>query len=66
MNEQLVILPEPEEMLERLVSTDDSQYMRDRFYPHLIRHAGEEKAAEGVLIMLLLAVEELYSRADFF
>ncbi|MEK7100507.1 MAG: hypothetical protein AAB921_00210 [Patescibacteria group bacterium] len=51
-------LPSSEEMLQRLLKVDDEPHLRQKFYPLLTQHAGEEKVAEGVVIILQLAIHD--------
>lgn len=55
-NERIATLPNQEEMLEHLIKVDDDPHLRERFYPLLTKHAGEEKVAEGIVLMLELAI----------
>jgi hypothetical protein len=51
-----IVLPEEEDMLRRLQSVDDDPYMVQKLYPLILRHAGQEKQALGILLMLQLAI----------
>lgn len=55
-------LPCKADMLRRLLEVDDNAYIKERFYPLLIEHAGEKKNAMGVVLMLQLAIHD-YTRA---
>ena len=57
-NEKVVILPNEEEMLKNLLEIDDNSHLQERFYPLLTRQAGQEKVAEGVVLMLSLAISD--------
>lgn len=54
--EGIIILPDAEEMLKRLVAVDDQPHFQERFYPILLRYAGTEKVAGGVVMMLTMAI----------
>ena len=49
-------LPERKEMLDKLVAVQDNQHLRQKFYPLLLKDAGEEKVPMGVVMMLQLAL----------
>lgn len=54
----IVQLPEREEMLERLLRLQDFPLANADFFPLLLRNAGQKLAPRGVLIMIMLAIEE--------
>lgn len=57
MHEQKIgILPQKEEMLDRLLAVDSTEYFENRLYPELTRFAGQERAPSGVVLMLQLAI----------
>lgn len=58
MSDKIIILPDREEMLRRLVAVNDSSHYQERFYPILLKQAGQERVAEGIVLMLSLAVHE--------
>jgi hypothetical protein len=58
MFEKAVVLPDREEMLNRLLGVSHSGHMRQYFYPKLLEHAGEKKHAGGVAMMLTLAAAD--------
>lgn len=58
MKEKVITLPAREEMLDRLKKVSDNSHMQERFYPILLKHAGEEKVAQGVVMMLALAIHD--------
>lgn len=51
-------LPNRDEMMRRLTSVMDEPHAIQNFYPLLARHAGEEKAGMGVVMMLQLAIHD--------
>lgn len=58
MSEKTVTLPEKEEMLRRLVEVNDEPHFKERFYPILLKSAGQERVAEGIVMMLSLAIHD--------
>lgn len=57
-----VVLPSADEMLKRIKAIHDDDYMIERFYkPHLLPKAGRELVAEGVVLMLTLAIHDFAS-----
>lgn len=54
--EELITLPDEAEMLERLKAVSDEPHMVERFYPLLLREAGQQKYPEGVKLMVALAI----------
>lgn len=58
MSETLITLPSQDILLERLCSVNDQSHLQEHFYPLLAEHAGTELMAEGVVIMLLLAISD--------
>ncbi len=56
MQDKVFNLPSREEMLQRLLKVDDNPHSQQRFYPLLTRHAGEQKVAVGVVMMIQLAI----------
>lgn len=56
MSEKVITLPGAEEMLARLIKVSDIGHAQEQFYPLLLEHAGTEKVAEGVTMMLVLAI----------
>jgi CheY-like chemotaxis protein len=62
---RLIALLSREEMEKRLreseVGCDD--YVVEKLFPALLRHAGEELYANGVAMMLLLAINDSFSDA---
>jgi hypothetical protein len=55
---QTVTLPERDDMLARLKGVMDEPHAAERLYPLLLGHAGEEKAAEGIALMFILAIAD--------
>lgn len=58
MGEKVVRLPDSDEMLRRLVAVMDEPHARQKFYPKLLRSAGEELYPEGVVNILMGAIYE--------
>lgn len=56
MSEKVITLPNHEDMQQRLLAVDDDERLQHEFYPHLLQHAGEEKVAQGVVMLLALAI----------
>ncbi len=53
----VIILPQRDEMRRRLITVDGSQYLISRFYPIILRSAGHRMVGEGVVTMLVEAIE---------
>lgn len=51
-------LPSKEEMLQRLLNVDSNPHAQQKFYPLLTEHGGEQKLAQGVVLMLQLAIHD--------
>jgi hypothetical protein len=58
MNEKTITLPDREDMLKRLLGVCDMSHMEERFYPILLKNAGQERVASGVVMMLALAIHD--------
>ena len=58
MPDKTFSLPPKEEMLQRLLKVSDNPYTKDKFYPLLTKHGGEQKTAMGVVLMLELAIRD--------
>lgn len=58
MRERLTVLPDAAELLERLKGVDDDPYMVERFYPHIIKSAGQQFVAGGIVMFLTLAIND--------
>lgn len=56
--DQTIILPSSEEIVERLKQVLDDEYMAQKFYPLIAQYGGEQKVAMGVVMMLVLAIED--------
>lgn len=61
MSDKVITLPNREEMQQRLLAVDDNSHLQERFYPLLLQHAGEEKVARGVVMLLALAIYDYTS-----
>lgn len=55
--EELITLPDQEEMLARLVAIDDLPHLVKKFYPLLLEQAGQQKYRSGVELMVRLAID---------
>ena len=53
-----ITLPPRDEMLQRLLKMNDNNHFQERFYPKLLREAGSEKVAIGVVMLLQLAIHD--------
>ncbi|MDO8407699.1 MAG: hypothetical protein Q7S95_00470 [bacterium] len=51
-------LPERDDMLAKLVAVNGESHLRQKFYPLLLKHAGEPKVAMGVVMLLQLAIDD--------
>ena len=58
MSEKVITLPNRDEMLERLVKVSDNSHLQERFYPILLKQAGQERVAQGIVMMLALAIHD--------
>lgn len=58
MSEKVITLPDRESMLERLLKVNDHSGMQEKFYPILLESAGQEYVAQGVVMMLALAIHD--------
>lgn len=58
MNEKTITLPNRDEMLQRLLKVNDISHLQERFYPILLKSAGQERVAQGVVLMLMLAIHD--------
>src|SRR3989344_4313266 len=56
MSEKVITLPNREEILQRLLWVSDDSDMQERFYPILLKSAGQKRVAQGVVMMLALAI----------
>ncbi len=57
-DKNLITLPSREEMLRRLIGVIDEPHLRERFFPLLLKSAGEERVPEGIILMLSLAIHD--------
>ncbi len=51
-------LPDQDEMTKRLFAIGCTQDLRERFFPLLIKHAGEEVNSQKVIELLATAIED--------
>lgn len=58
MNDKVITLPDREIMFQRLNKVDDNSHLQERFYPLLLKNAGEERVATGVVLMITLAIHD--------
>jgi len=58
MNDKVITLPNHEEMLQRLLKVDGNPHLQERFYPILLKSAGQERVAQSVVLMLALAIHD--------
>lgn len=56
--EKVITLPDADDLAKRLRSIVTSEHEAERFHPILLRHAGCELVAAGVMLMLATAVNE--------
>jgi len=56
MKEGIIILPNKEEMLNRLIKANDNSHLQERFYPILLKSAGKELVAQDIVMVLTLAI----------
>ncbi|KKQ93177.1 MAG: hypothetical protein UT66_C0023G0001 [candidate division CPR2 bacterium GW2011_GWC1_39_9] len=56
--DKVITLPNREEMEKRLLAVDDNSRLAERFYPLLVKHAGQERVATGVVMMFTLAIHD--------
>jgi hypothetical protein len=54
--DKVIILPNQEEMFERLMAVDDNPHTVREFYPKLLKYAGQRKVAAGIVMMAELAL----------
>jgi len=58
MTTATLILPERDNMLRRLKTVLDDPHAEAGLYPRLLKHAGQQKAPEGVVLMFMLAIAD--------
>ncbi|MBI2415569.1 MAG: hypothetical protein HYV33_02825 [Candidatus Kerfeldbacteria bacterium] len=56
MSDKTINLPSKDEMLQRLLKVDDNSHLQQKFYPKLLKEAGSQKVAMGVVMLLQLAI----------
>ncbi len=52
------VLPEHDDMLRRLLSVEDEPHMVERFYPLILKYAGQKRAGGGIVMMFALAIAD--------
>lgn len=55
---KFVTIGSAEELTDRLVTIDDNPHLQERFYPRLMKLAGQELYGEGIVNALVLAVAD--------
>jgi hypothetical protein len=55
---KLVTLPTAPELKELLERADDNAHRRENLHPLLIKYAGQQKTTSGVVLMLMLALND--------
>ncbi len=55
---KIIILPNKEEMLKRLMKVSDNSHLNQKFYPLLLESAGKEIAPQGVVMMFAFAINK--------
>jgi hypothetical protein len=58
MSDKAIVLPDRAEMLRRLVAVRDNSHYQERFYPILLKDAGQRRVAAGVVMMFTLAIHD--------
>ena len=58
MSEKTIVLPTREDMLRRLIAVRDNSHYQERFYPILLKAAGQRRVAQGVVMMFTLAIHD--------
>ncbi len=54
--EGVIVLPAADEMLQRLIAVNDHLHFQGQFYPILLKDAGRELSANGIVLMLFMAI----------
>lgn len=54
--EELIALPDADEMMRRLKAINDSPHLVENLYPLLLREAGQQKYRSGIDLMVKLAI----------
>ena len=57
MSEKVITLPDREEMLKRLLGVSNNSHIRQNFYPILLCEAGKKLVAQGIVAMLVFAIQ---------
>jgi hypothetical protein len=58
MTATTLVLPDRDDMLRRLNSVLDDPHAEAGLYPRLLKHAGQQKQPEGVVVMFMLAIAD--------
>ncbi len=58
LGDKIFNLPDRDTMLERLLAVSDNSHLQERLYPLLLKDAGHEKVAIGIIMMVVLAISE--------
>lgn len=58
MTDKMFNLPSEDEMLQCLLEVDDDSHLQERFYPKLLKQAGQQKVAMGVVMLLQIAIHD--------
>ena len=56
--DKAITLPNREEMLQRLLKVNNEGHLTEKFYPILLRDAGQQRVGAGVVMMLALAIHD--------
>src|SRR3989338_11612817 len=60
-----IVLPDAEEMLARLRKVHSDSHADSGIHPWILTHAGTSKVAAGIVMMLVLAIDEYYTKEKF-
>lgn len=55
---KLVLIPEIDELSDRLDKMDATDYEREKYHPSLIQYAGQSKSPKGICLILALSMGE--------
>lgn len=58
MSLKIITVPGAEELASRLIAVDSEPHLQERFYPLLMKTAGQPRSGEGIVIALMLAVSD--------
>jgi hypothetical protein len=58
IHKKTIVLPQREEMFTRLNEVDLDNYAKDKFFPLLLKEAGNKKVPMGVIILIMLAIHD--------